>query len=245
MGSEMCIRDRATLGPDAFAVINHGVPGYTTVEHLIQTAFYQTKFGVPPRCAIYYVGWNDLRNAYIPDLDDAYAKYHLPAQIDGLRVRRFGSAYASLSPLLTLTLRSIASWVDTAAPPKELPKEPQSGNDPALETIFVRNIRAISALNRSRGIRTIWIGQTLNAAEYDDDEIDGWIPLVRNRDVLPLLDRLNDLLGAEAARLGDAFIHLPDALFQPADFRDNGHFLPPGASKFAAAIAPTVAQLCR
>ena len=52
-----------------FFVVNHGVPGYTTVEHLIQTAFYQTKFGKTPRCAIYYVGWNDLRNAHIPDLD--------------------------------------------------------------------------------------------------------------------------------------------------------------------------------
>ena len=65
-----------------FFVVNHGVPGYTTVEHLIQTAFYQTKFGKSPRCAIYYVGWNDLRNAHIPDLDPAYADFHLPSQVD-------------------------------------------------------------------------------------------------------------------------------------------------------------------
>ena len=58
------------------------MPGYTTVEHLIQTAFYQDKFGKPPRCAIYYVGWNDLRNAHIPDLDPGYADFHLPSQID-------------------------------------------------------------------------------------------------------------------------------------------------------------------
>ena len=52
---------------DRYFVVNHGVPGYTTAEHLIQTAFYQTKFGKPPRCAIYYVGWNDLRNAHIAE----------------------------------------------------------------------------------------------------------------------------------------------------------------------------------
>ena len=238
-------RLESLLGSNAFAVINHGVLGYTTVEHLIQTAFYQTKFGVPPHCAIYYVGWNDVRNAHIPDVDPGYAKYHLPAQIDGLKVRRVGSNTTTLSPLLTIALRAVASWIDTAAPPKELPQEPQSGSDPELEEIFVRNVRSISVLNRSRGIRTVWIGQVLNSAEYDDDEIDGWVPLVRNRDVLPLIDRLNDLLGAEAAALGDTFIRLPTDLFQPSDFRDNGHFLPPGSLKFATFIAPAVARGCR
>jgi hypothetical protein len=38
------------LGP-AFAVINHGVPGYTTVESLVQTAFYQDSFGRDGRIA--------------------------------------------------------------------------------------------------------------------------------------------------------------------------------------------------
>ena len=76
-----------------FFVINHGVPGYTTVEHLIPTEFYQIKFGKQPRCAIYYVGWNDLRNAHISNLDPAYADFHLPSQVNSLKVRRLsGSA---------------------------------------------------------------------------------------------------------------------------------------------------------
>ncbi len=82
-----------------FFVVNHGVPGYTTVEHLIQTAFYQIKFGKQPRCAIYYVGWNDLRNAHIPNLDPAYADFHLPSQVDSLKVRRVGGSNVTISPL--------------------------------------------------------------------------------------------------------------------------------------------------
>ncbi|HYC66519.1 MAG TPA: hypothetical protein VEC14_17445, partial [Reyranellaceae bacterium] len=50
---------------ERFAAINHGVPGYSTVEHLIQTAFYQVKFGTAPACAVYYVGWNDVQSAHI------------------------------------------------------------------------------------------------------------------------------------------------------------------------------------
>ena len=74
------------LGP-RYAALNRGMGGYTTAEHLIQTAFYEPK-GVPPRCSVYYVGWNDLRNAHIADLDPGYANFHLPNQIDGFRARR-------------------------------------------------------------------------------------------------------------------------------------------------------------
>ena len=88
-----------------FFVINHGVPGYTTVEHLIQTEFYQIKFGKQPRCAIYYVGWNDLRNAHISNLDPAYADFHLPSQVDSLKVRRVGGSHVTISPLLTMAMR--------------------------------------------------------------------------------------------------------------------------------------------
>src|SRR5882672_4911518 len=114
-----------------FFVVNHGVPGYTTVEHLIQTAFYQTKFGKKPRCVIYYVGWNDLRNAHIPDLDSAYADFHLPSQVDSLKVRRVGGSHVTISPLLTVMMRFISANVDTVryfADPYG--KESVTGDDP-------------------------------------------------------------------------------------------------------------------
>jgi lysophospholipase L1-like esterase len=235
----------ATLGGGSFAVINHGVPGYTTAEHLVQTAFYQTAFGVPPRCALYYVGWNDLRNAHLRGLDPGYADFHLPSQIDALQVRRILPIDSFVSPLLTLVLRQTARTVDTARPPPPPASDGAAGPDPVFEAIFLGNVRSISALNRARGIRTVWIGQVLNEAYYRDDAFNGWIPLIRNREVLPLLDRLLGLLNAEAATLGDAYVGVPSSAFEPADFLDNGHFLASGASRFASLIAPGVAQGCR
>lgn len=235
----------AELGDKSFAVINRGVPGYTTAEHLVQTAFYQTTFGVPPHCALYYVGWNDLRNAHLRGLDPGYADFHLPSQIDALQVRRIGSTDSFASPMLTLILRQTASAVDTARPPLPPVSDGAAGSDPAFEAIFLTNVRSISAINRARGIRTLWIGQVLNEALYRDDAIDGWIPLLRNREVLPQLERLLDLLSAEAARLGDAYVDVPAAAFEPADFRDNGHFLASGARRFASLVAPAVGHACR
>ena len=40
-------------------------------------------------------------------------------------------------------------------------KPPVAGGDPALEAIYRRNIATISAINRQRGVRTLWIGQLL------------------------------------------------------------------------------------
>jgi hypothetical protein len=76
------------LGPDRYAVINHGVSGYTTAEHVLQTAFYQEAFGVAPDCALYYVGWNDLRNAHLTRLDPGYADWHLRTMVDAFEARR-------------------------------------------------------------------------------------------------------------------------------------------------------------
>ena len=232
------------LGPDAFAVINHGVPGYSTVEHLVQTAFYADAFDVKPTCALYYVGWNDIRNAHIYDLDPAYARYHLRTMVDGLQVRRYGAAYRSISPLFTVAARLLSQEMDTVRPP-DLRGAPKSGSDPELEALYRRNARSISMINRGRSIRTIWVGQILNVAVLNDDKIYGWLPFVRNKDVWPLLSHFNEQLRAEAEALGDLYIEVDPADFTSDDFADNGHFNESGAAKFAERLASEVARACQ
>jgi len=210
----------------------------------VQTAFYADTFGARPTCALYFIGWNDIRSAHIENLDPGYARYHLRTMIDGLNVRRFGTAYRSISPLFTLVARFVSNEMETIRPP-ELEGTPKEGSDPALEALYQRNVRSISMINRGRGVRTIWVGQILNVAVLDDDKIYGWLPLVRNKDVWPLLSVFNDRLREEATALGDAYIGVRPDDFSPDDFRDNGHFLEAGSLKFARLLAPTVAKECR
>lgn len=230
---------------DRYFIVNHGVPGYTTAEHLIQTAFYQTKFGKPPRCAIYYVGWNDLRNAHIAGLDPGYADFHLPSQIDSLKVRRVGGAHVTFSPLLTLLMRFVAANLDTAryfTDPYGQP--PVTGDDPNLDAIYKRNIAAISAINRQRGVATIWVGQLLNRERLMGNGQYGWLPLVRDRDLWPMQQRFNEVLKQTADGLGDAYVGIEPASFAGADFVDQGHFSARGAKRFADDLAPVVRRLC-
>ena len=100
-------------------------------------------------------------------------------------------------------------------------------------------------INRGRGIRTVWVGQILNVAALNDDKIYGWLPLVRDKDVWPLLSRFNAELRDEAQSLGDPYIEVSPADFTPDDFVDRGHFSEAGALKFARLIAPQVAEARR
>jgi lysophospholipase L1-like esterase len=232
------------LGPDRYAVINRGISGYTTVEHVLQTAFYQESFGVAPACAVYYIGWNDLRNAHIVELDPGYADYHLRSMVDALEARRAVRPVLSVSPTLSLFGRLAGLAFDTVRPAAPPNGQASAAPDPALEAIYRRNIEAISAINRQRGIRTIWIGQVMNRANLTRDQTDGWLPFVHEKDVWPLINRLNGIVRDEAARLGDVNADIPVDDFSPADFGDEGHFAPAGSLKFATLLAPQVKQAC-
>jgi lysophospholipase L1-like esterase len=237
--------DEALRG-DGLVVVNHGVPGYTTAEHVLQTAFYPEKFGKAPRCAVYFVGWNDLRNAHIPHLDAGYADFHMPSQVDSLKVRRIGGSNVTISPLLTVLTRLVSAEVDTvryAKDPYALP--PVAGPDLAAAAIFERNVRSISALNRARGTPTIWVGQVVNRERLKGEGLYGWLPRVRDLDLPRLLRESNALLERTAKALGDTYVALPDEAFGPADFVDQGHFSAAGARRFAALLAPAVRETCR
>lgn len=232
------------LGADTYAVINHGVLGYTTVENLVSTAFYQSRFGVQPRCAVYYVGWNDIRNAHIRDLDTGYADYHLRSQVDSLKARRIGVDFLTPSPLATLLIRAAALAADTVRPAPSLPAEFHTRPDPALETLFARNVAAISAINRQRGIRTFWIGQLVNVREMASVEEARWTPHIRSKDLWPLLEHLNGMLRSAAERLGDFYVDVPIEAFTAGDFVDSGHFSAAGARKFAQYLTLPVRSFC-
>jgi len=233
------------LGADRFAVINHGVPGYSSVEHVVQTAFYDHAFGRRPDCALYYVGWNDLRSAGLPHLDSGYADYHLRSQIDALKVRRISVDFYTPSPLLTMSIRWLSIAVDTARPVAE-PAGPMLDNpDTRLEALFDRNIATISAINRGRRIRTLWIGQLLNRTALTGEESADWTTLIRKRDVWPMQARLNPILRERAQALGDVYLDIPVGHFSSQDFADIGHFSAAGSSKFAMHLAPLVQAACR
>src|SRR5215471_1896767 len=175
-----------------YAVINHGVPEYSTVENLLQTLFYLDTYGVWPHCAVYF-GWNDILNAHLPDLDPAYANFHLLSQIDSFVRKK--PLEVSFSPLARIVNRSLEAVFDTVPfAPNFLNDPPVPGTDVRLEQMFRRNLEAIAAINKERNIVSIFVGQVLNRARLQSKERNGFNPLIRDVDVWPLQDRFNSIV---------------------------------------------------
>lgn len=229
-----------------YTVLNFGVPAHSTVEHLIQTAFYQQAGAKRPVCAIYYVGWNDIHNAYIDNLDRAYADWHLPS-IVALGGRRPELWAAKYSPLIRLLSRTAAQRFDTIPNVTITPDVRRSGTrDSRLESIFSDNVKTIAAINVSRGINTIFVGQVLNEAYFGlrPGAPNLWAPHVKDEDMWQLQADFNVLLKQTALSSGATYIDAGADNFAVDDFTDQGHFSARGAQKFAALIANRVGNTC-
>jgi lysophospholipase L1-like esterase len=227
-----------------YAVINHGVPGYSTVENLLQTLFYLDTYGVRPRCAVYF-GWNDIHIAHLPNLDPAYANFHLLNQFDIMNVRK-KPLEVSFSPLTRIVNRSLQAVFDTVPlAPNFLKDPPVPGTDVRLEQIFRRHLEAIAAINKERNIVSIFVGQVWNRARLQSKERSGFFPLVRDVDVWPLQDHFNAIVKATADSIGVSNFIPPIDEFQDDDFADSNHFSAKGAAKFALMITSVVKSSCK
>lgn len=230
-----------------YTLLNFGVPAHSTTENLIQTAFYQGIAGKRPVCAIYYVGWNDIHNAHIENLDAAYADYHLPHE--ATFVRRPSFYFASYSPLALLVSRAASRRFDTLPqdPSESIQRKTVSGSDERLEAIFVDHINTIKAINDARGIKTIFIGQILNRdyLRLRPHDANYWVWLVRNEDVWPLQERFNSVMRSTSVANGAKYIDAGIENFRFSDFVDQGHFTAAGSKKFATLISREVGSYCQ
>jgi hypothetical protein len=221
--------------------LNLGMPGFSTVEHVIQTAFY-----LPERkdvsCAIYYVGWNDARNSHQPDLDPGYSNFHLLIQPGMLALR---NSFEPGSPILTLLGNKFGNWSNHVPEPPSYPRTAaKKGLDERLIKLYARNLSTIAALNQKRGLRSAFIAQVLNYSVMTSEVPARWMPTLAPRDFEPVMLAFNRALQETAARNGIPVVVPEPSLFAPADFRDDGHFSPAGAAKFARRIHPEVRQAC-
>jgi len=226
---------------DGFSVSNNGVPGYSTAEHVVQTAFYSDRAGTMPVCSIYYIGWNDIRNFGLSELDSGYARFHLPSQYWNLRVRYSLNSFSPTINLLSpFILRSELPFPNRSG---DLGKD--VGSEDRMFEVAENNLRTISALNRSRGIKTVFIPQMLNRTELTDSTgVNGWLPFVYDVDVWPLQARFNLMVEELSRSLGDNYVDPDINTFYSSDFADSGHFNDTGAAKMVSNIEKDIKLHC-
>ena len=156
---------------------------------------------------------------------------------------------ATVSPVLKLAVKGIAYLIDTipfASPERDESEEGKS-NAP-LMAIFKRNVATITAINKSRDVKTIFVGQILNRQQIEDQSANkkrhAWLPFLETSQLWTVQSQFNELLRANAASIGYTYIDADVDKFNASDFVDAGHFTAGGAEKFASRIADDVRRAC-
>lgn len=218
-------------------VINLGVPGYSSVEHVIQSAFLLAD--LRPERAVFYVGWNDARNYRVADLDPEYANFHGRSQYRALQLPTvvMGTDFATLRIAVQLFQR--ARWL-MKTPDVDL--APRRDDSPAAIRrsldLYARNIRTIITLCREQGIEPVFVPQVLNETALTGDRSYGWLPFVADKELPGVIREYNDVLIRVTSE--EKCVCMTNVLYlqwEAADFVDQGHFSPAGNRKFARALA--------
>ena len=238
------LQDLLNKNDKKFLVANFGVPGYSTAENIIQTAFYNNILEFYPKCSIYYLGYNDIRNAASKNIDNAYANFHLLSQVDNLQVRKIKKE--GFSPAYLLLSKILIYFFDTIPDQDFLSKKNYSNtkyNNKKLEEIFKKNIKILISLNQDT--KNIFIGQILNERFNNSIKKNPWIPELTDKDIFTFINKFNLIL-KETAEINKAhYITLDNKDFFSEDFLDLVHFSASGSIKFAKYIKNDEEKICR
>jgi lysophospholipase L1-like esterase len=230
------------LGP-GHEVINYGVPGYSSAEHLIQTSL--NLMDLHPDSAIYYMGWNDMVNVHVKGTKTDYSNYHGLYQyqtLDLLNARLWlGPDFAFIRQFISIA-QAHGYLSPIFNPPIHLDGDADTGTDLRVLSIYKRNVGELAALCRSQGIEPVFVPQVLNYSILTGDVPNAWTPIVRPKDMKKVMTELNDTMRAAASK-ADA-LYISDVLehdWKESDFVDIGHFTAEGGRTFAAIIARVLA----
>jgi hypothetical protein len=225
-----------------YSMINFGVSGYSTTHHLIQTALYQGIIEKKPTCAVYYIGWNDVCNAHVKNLDPGYANF--PYLLTARYVLPKTAPVTKYSPILRFLYALAFDAVVNVPQFSAVSEVPSTGTDEHLEDIFLEHVRTITAINRSRDIKTVYIGQILNRAKLSSGQ-PNLFPFVAVEDTWLLQQHFNSILQKQVAEDGATYIDAGIDNFVDHDFVDVGHFSPEGSKKFAGLVAHEIEIGCQ
>ena len=247
------LAERANLN-----VFNLGVPGYSSVEHVVQTAFWTPEF--KPRCAVYYVGWNDIRSVGVSDIKPDYSDFHMKRQ--GMQLGVSPHALQFYEPNALENIALIASYINWRRTKLDrflagsFPWWRDTDGAGALTTqvdqsamqYYIQNMETIITLNKERGVRTILIPQVMNFAMLTETEEEArpWTPFIAATAVKDVITEYNLALTALADGDGVwALDHVLDYNWRNDHFVDEGHFSPAGSESFANLVADEIGEICR
>jgi lysophospholipase L1-like esterase len=228
------------LGPE-YEVLNFGVIGHGTVEHINQASLILPEY--KPDVLIILAGLNDLRNLHVKNLAPDYSDYHAPSLRGGMGFCSEGGAE---------NLASIRAAIFVLKRVRMYPKcefddlAPQEDDSPAGEDyaryLYRRNLTTLVTVAKGQGLKPILVPQVLLKELQGENKMRWWIPFVADERIADYMDQYNGIMREVAQQQG--LYYAEEVLQQPwtgDDFVDPTHLNAAGNQKFAAALQKSVA----
>lgn len=227
------------LGND-YEVINMGVPGYSTVENLLQTKMYLSE--LQPDLAIYYVGLNDLRNINIEGLKPDYSDFHRPSLYGAFGLCENENwpsiAMLKLGVLATQKLGIIETCPNQAI---DVKVRKHQGVDEHAFSVYVYNLNRIVEECKNQEIEVMFVPQILLEEVLKTGDYSWWVPYVPTEEMDDMMETYNSGLQAVANSNGAAFAsEVLEHHWNKEDFVDLSHFTNDANKKLAKMLANSI-----
>lgn len=214
-------------------VLNLGIPGHSTAEHITQTSLSAWKYR--PNAVVFYIGWNDIRSSHVDESTD-YSRFHKRRMMENFAISEPTSFFALGYIFKKVLARLDATSLHNLSAVATAPGEDGSVDDKLLQ-IYRHNVRTLAAITRAMGATPIFVPQILNEHQLTSDRPYGWIPRVPQKAVPKIMAVFNEAMMETAREAGATVItEVLDVDWRDADFVDKGHFSQVGARRFACAL---------
>lgn len=217
-------------------VLNFGVPGHSTVEHIIQSCLIIPEY--QPDAVIILSGLNDLRNCYIKGVNQDYTYFH-PYNLEAV----LGFYHLNKLPRIAILRVSIILLQKIGYYPYfnfqkvHIEKEHSRANEQYMLKLYKRNLYTLVNHFKYIGAEIVLVPQVLTEEVIRGEKLKWWIPYVNDAEMIPLLNKYNQV---EKEVADSMKIYFADAVLKenwtPKDFIDPSHFSPEANLKFAGII---------
>jgi len=179
-----------SLLPQEIEVLNFGVAGHSSIEHLIMASLLIPEY--KPDLVLLHCGLNDLRNLFIKDLKSDYSDFHAP-QLEGV----LGFCYLNKLPRIAiirvsaLFLQKIGFYPYCSYQKIEIVEDHSKDNlNRALE-LYNRNLSNFCSILKNEEIALVMIPQILIRDAIEKDELKWWIPFVDDDELPVMMSKYN------------------------------------------------------
>ncbi len=216
-----------------YNVINLGVPGYSTLEGIIQLTTIIPE--LKPDILIIYQGWNDIRSYNAPIKSPDYL-WHGSTQKDNLAVSSRSSIIEY--SFLNFLAKKIRQKISKNKRDKNILLD---SKDSYVDKIYMRNLKTIQLLSERLNIKQIYVPQVLHLEAYvkTEQDSDSWTPHIKNKSIPELIKKFNALM-SKAVKKNNNTIVIDSILtkyqWNKEHFVDKGHFSKEGGDQFSDII---------